>query len=94
MQRIIVAYIALSCVEQRVFQDLIQLLNLVLFAWLFTAGNSIRKLILREHQQRRLKVIDNLQAAKSKIHLSCDLWTSPDAIALCGVITHYLYSRT
>ena len=65
-------------------------MNSVLFEWLFVAGNSIRKLILQEHQRRRLKVIDDLQAAKSKIHLSFDLWTSPNALALCGVVAHYL----
>ena len=52
IQWIVLAHIALSCVEQRIFQDLICLLNPVLFKWLFTAGNSVKQAILREHQRR------------------------------------------
>ena len=90
IQWIVIAHIALSCVEQQAFQSLIELLNPVVFEYLYTAGNSIRKLILQEHQRRRKIVCEALQQSPSKIHLSFDLWTSPNSLALCGVIAHFL----
>lgn len=80
----------MSCVELRVFQELIQLSNPLIYGWLYTSGNSIRKLILQEHQKRRIEIIDDLHNARSKIHLSFDLWTSPNSMVLCEVVAHYL----
>jgi hypothetical protein len=31
-----------------------------------------------------------IQAAKSKIHISCDLWTSPNSLAILGIIAYYV----
>jgi hypothetical protein len=90
VQWIVVAHIALSCVEKRQFQELLQLLNPLIFSYIYTAGNSIRRFILNEFQQRRLSVINDLQNARSKIHLSFDLWSSPNSLALCGVVAHYV----
>jgi hypothetical protein len=90
IQWIVVAHIALSCVEKEQFQELLQLLNPLIFGYIYTAGNSIRRFILNEFQQRRSSVIDDLQNARSKIHLSFDLWSSPNSLALCGVIAHYV----
>jgi hypothetical protein len=87
---IILAHIALSCVEQEAFRALIGLLNPVILQYLFRAGNSIRKLIMEDFQQRRERVKEDLRAARSRIHISFDLWTSPNSMAMNGVIAHYL----
>jgi len=31
-----------------------------------------------------------IHSARSKIHVSCDLWTSPNSLAILGVIAHYV----
>ena len=90
IQWIVIAHIALSCVEQQSFQTLIELLNPVVFEYLYTAGNSIRKLIIQEHQRRQGIICEALQRSPSKIHLSFDLWTSPNSLAFCGVVAHFL----
>lgn len=90
IQWIVVAHIALSCVENEAFQELLQLLNPVIFDYIYTAGNSVRKFILNEFQRRRLRVINDLHNARSKIHLSFDLWSSPNSLTLCGVVAHYV----
>ena len=90
IQWIILAHIALSCVESHAFQDLLKLLNPSIFEYIYTSGKSIRSFIIKEFHQRRLGVIDELQSARSKIHLSFDLWSSPNALSLCGVVAHYL----
>jgi hypothetical protein len=62
----------------------------LIFGYIYTAGNLIRRFILNEFQHRRLSIIDDLQNARSKIHLSFNLWSSPNSLALCGVVAHYV----
>ena len=90
IQWIILAHIALSCVEMKAFQELLRMLNPVVFEYIYTSGKSVRSFILKEFHHRRLGVVDELQSARSKIHLSFDLWSSPNALSLCGVVAHYL----
>jgi len=49
VQWIILAHIALSCVELKPFQDLLKLLNPVVFGYIYTTGKSIRSFILKEY---------------------------------------------
>jgi hypothetical protein len=66
------------------------LLNPTVFEYIYTSGKSVRSFIIKEFQRRRMRVIDELHSARSKIHLSFDLWSSPNALSLCGVVAHYL----
>jgi hypothetical protein len=86
----VVAHIALSCVEKKHFQELLELLNPRIFSYIYTAGNSVRRFILNEFQQRRSSLANDLCTARSKIHLSFDLWSSPNSLSLCGVVAYYL----
>jgi hypothetical protein len=70
---IIVAHITLSCIEVNAFRDLIKLLNPAIFAFLFKAGNSIRRLIMTEFKKKKELVREDLRGALSKIHISFDL---------------------
>ena len=85
-----IAHIALSCVEVDAFQDLIQVLNPALFEHLYKSGNSIRNSIMKDFEARKGKVKDELARPLSKIHVSFDLWTAPNTIAILGVVAHYL----
>jgi hypothetical protein len=67
---IIVTHMALSCVEVQAFRDLILLLNPAIWALMYKAGNSIKKLILRDYEERKEKVREDLRNALSKIHIS------------------------
>lgn len=87
---LILAHIALSCIEQESFRALIALLNPAMKKYLYRKTDSVRKLILDEFRTRRDKVREDLQAARSKIHISFDLWTSPNSLAMNGVVAHYL----
>lgn len=70
---IIVAYIALNCIEVEAFRDLIKLLNPAIFAFLYKAGDSIRRLIISNHEKRKERVREDLRQALSKIYISFDL---------------------
>jgi hypothetical protein len=82
---------ALSCIEVDAFRDLIQLLNPAICSFLYKAGNSIRRVIINEYEERKERVCQDLRQALSKIHISFNLWTSPNGtLTLCAVVTHYL----
>jgi hypothetical protein len=47
---------------------------------------TIRNWVKEEFETMRLLVKEVLANAKSKIHISFDLWTSPNAYAICAII--------
>jgi hypothetical protein len=58
---------------------------------MYKAGNSIKKLILRDYKERKERVREDLRNTLSKIYISFDLWTSlGGTLALYAVIGHYL----
>jgi hypothetical protein len=58
---------------------------------MYKAGNNIKKLILRDYEERKERVREDLRNALSKIYISFDLWTSlRGTLALCTVVGHYL----
>jgi hypothetical protein len=88
---IIVAYMVLSCIEVDAFRDLIKLLNPVIYAFFFKAGDSIRRLILSNYEEKKERVRKDLYYALSKIYISFNLWTSPNGtLVFCAVIIYYL----
>lgn len=36
------------------------------------------------------KMKSRLHSARTDIHLSCDLWTSPNCLPILGVVAHYI----
>jgi len=50
---------------------------------------TLKLWILKEFRKSRLK-IEELASTKSRIHISFDLWTSPNSLVLCAVVAHYL----
>jgi hypothetical protein len=89
---IVIAHIALSCVEIEEFRALIKLLNEGIFEFLYKTGDTIKRLVLADFKRRKERVKNDLHTARSKIHISFDLWTSPNRLAMVGVIAHYLTS--
>ncbi|RKL11918.1 hypothetical protein BFJ70_g16357 [Fusarium oxysporum] len=45
---------------------------------------------MRQHDGQKDKAKQRIQSAKSRIHISCDLWTSPNSLAILGVVGHYV----
>lgn len=50
----------------------------------------MRSWIIAEFDSQKAQVKEELQASLSKIHLTFDLWTSENGLALLGVVAHYL----
>ncbi|WKT54014.1 hypothetical protein QSH57_004598 [Fusarium oxysporum f. sp. vasinfectum] len=45
---------------------------------------------MRQYEDQKEKVKQRIQSAKSRIHISCDLWTSPNSLAILGIVSHYV----
>jgi len=58
--------------------------------YLVKSATTIRKWILKEFQRQKLAIKDELANARSRIHISADLWTSPNSLAIVGIVVHYL----
>lgn len=44
---------------------------------------------MRQYEYQK-EVKQRIQSAKSRIHVSCDLWTSPNSLDILGVVAHYV----
>ena len=80
--------IRLLCLPQ--FRAFLQYLNVEALAFLPTSTNTVREWVMRQYYNRKETMKSKLQAAKSKIHISCDLWTSPNSLVILGIIAHYV----
>ena len=54
------------------------------------SATTIRKYVLLAFEKRRGVLKLALRCSKSQIHFSFDLWTSPNHLALLGIVGHYI----
>lgn len=45
---------------------------------------------MRQYEDQKEKVKQRIQSAKTRIHISCDLWTSLNSLAILGLVGHYV----
>ena len=72
------------------FRDLLSFLNNDIDQWLLRSNYTIRECVLRQYEYYKEPVRTTLGLARSKIYISCDLWTSNNHLAILGVIAHYV----
>jgi hAT family C-terminal dimerisation region len=87
---IVVMHITFSQVESEWFRRFLVVLSPTLEGWIPRAGNTVKKWILAEFEKRQERVKNRLHESKSRIHLSFDLWTSPNNFAFVGVVGHFM----
>lgn len=80
----------LNSVENDDFASVAYALDAGMKDYITSDGSTIRAWILAEFEIQQAVVKAALQSARSKIHLSFDLWSSPNGLALLGVVAHYL----
>ena len=82
--------IPLTAVESDLFYNTSQLCEPTAAALLPYSGNTARSLVMEAYEVRKkLLKVDILSNGVSKIHISFNLWTSPNCILLMDVIAHY-----
>jgi hypothetical protein len=90
IQFIVMCSIAFSVVESPYFQALLVSCSHALTPFFVKAGSTVKRWILEEFDKQRLQIIAELATARSRIHVSFDLWTAPNGLALVGIVVHYL----
>jgi hypothetical protein len=85
----------LTAVESDTFRDLLCLLSKEIDAYLPLSGDTIHNWIMTEFDLRKQSIKRQLYDEPiSKIHLTFDMWTSDNKLALLGVVAHYLDKTT
>ncbi|OWT42315.1 transposase-like protein [Pochonia chlamydosporia 170] len=72
------------------FRALLCYVNADIDTWLPDTHQTVKKWIMRQYEDQKEKVKQRIQSAKLRIHISCDLWTSPNSLAILGVVAHYV----
>ena len=72
------------------FAEVVLELNDELKDYITPNGDTVRSWIIAEFESQKAQVKQELQASLSKTHLTFDLWTSDNGLALLGVVSHYL----
>jgi hAT family C-terminal dimerisation region len=84
------AHIAFSVVESEWFLALLTTLSDLTAVLVPTSHNTTRDWVVKSYERRKQKVKNLLHQARSKIHLSFDLWTSPNHYAFNAVVAHFV----
>jgi hypothetical protein len=83
-------HLPLRLVECPKFRDLLNYINDDIDTWLPTSHTTITHWVLRQFSSIKEQMKSRLHSALTDIHISCDLWTSPNYLPILGVISHYI----
>lgn len=83
----------LSLVESPSFRNVLIYLNRQVEPWLPEDHHTIQNWISRQFDFQKIQVKKHLQRALSCIHITTDLWTSGNDLALLGAIAHFVNSE-
>ena len=72
------------------FRTLLQYLNPEVNNWLPHSTTTIQLWTIRTYDTEKLRIQQKVQSALSKVHFTVDLWTSPNSLAIIGIIGHYI----
>ncbi|WKT54430.1 hypothetical protein QSH57_005014 [Fusarium oxysporum f. sp. vasinfectum] len=75
-------------VECPEFRALLAYINNDIETWLPDTHDTVKTWIMRQYECQKERVKQRIQSAKSRIHISYDLWTSPNSLAILGVVAH------
>lgn len=93
LEWIVVMHISFSQVESEWFRRFLEALSPRLTNWIPISGDTVRNWILAEFKRRQNQIKSQLEASKSLVHLSFDLWTSPNHLSIVGVHGHFMNPR-
>ena len=89
---IVYCHVAFVQLENTYFRKLLNFLTPSLGTFL-PSRTTFRQWVFDEFKRRQVALQKELRKARSNIHLSFDLWTSPNSYAIIGVVAHYINSE-
>jgi hypothetical protein len=87
---IVCCQIIFSVVQHPYFQELIDTICPSLQKHMVSSGNTIRSWIMKEYDQAKLQVRQQLKQARSRAHISFDCWNGKFGKPFVVVVAHYL----
>jgi hypothetical protein len=79
-------YLLLWLVECPEFRDLLNYINNDIDTWLPVSHTTVTDWVLCQFSSMKETIKCRLQSVYTDIHISCDLWTSPNCLPILGVI--------
>lgn len=80
----------LSIIESLEFHTLLGLLHPGIHKIIIKNRVTFRAYVIAIWNKTQLRIIEALKASQSEIHLSLDIWTSPNNLLFLGVIAHFV----
>lgn len=87
---IVYCHIAFFQLENEYFQKLLFWCAPGLEKYLPKAANTIRSWVVMAFEERKERIKQEMREAHSRVHISFDLWSSPNHKAIIGVVAHYI----
>lgn len=87
---IVICQLSLSLAVNDLFVEFLKTIYPSIDKILPSATKTIRRWIMEAYEARKVIMKEDLHRAISNIHFSFDLWTSPNHLALIGVVAHYV----
>jgi hypothetical protein len=87
---LVCCHIAFFQIENIFFRDLLYYLFPPLAKLLPKAANTMRKWVKDAFEAKRETLRQDMRDAHSNISISFDLWTSPNYLAILGVVAHFI----
>jgi hypothetical protein len=80
----------LQLVQLPEFRDFIYYLNPDVEIWLPTSHQTIKTWLMRQYDIEKINIKSKIKGALTQIHLTTDLWTSPNNLPVLGVVANYI----
>lgn len=81
---------SLHLVQCPEFRTFLTYLNSNVNVWLPSSHSTIAEWIQNQYNIEKDRIRLRLHSTRTKIHLSLDIWTSPNSLPILGVIAHYI----
>ena len=83
--------VPLAAVDHESFRNLLTVLAVDVDSFLPKSSTTVQKWLIAEFDKKKLGIKQQLhEDSISKIHLTFDMWTSDNQLALLGIVAHYL----
>lgn len=87
---VVICQLSLSLMVNDLFIELLKVIYPTISELLPRVSNTIKSWVIKSYQVRKERLKEDLSRALSRIHFSFDLWTSPNHLALLGIVAHYI----
>jgi hypothetical protein len=87
---LVICQLPFAFVVNTLFVEFLKVLYPAIETLIPKAGDTIRGWVLDAYRARKQDLIDELHRTKGMVHFSFDLWTSPNHLAILGIVAHYI----